>query len=627
MMEAQAKPAAQAQGASWLPGPALREALGLAGSVLTAYLLVATWVRGGDGSLPERIAQASARSLVDVVLFLLGAGVSYGVLAVLPVPSRARLWAFRAVAGAGALLLAAQLLFHRETGMFFSGDVAAYALSNIGELSKVLSGSASNLASLLIVALFAAAFALPLLLRDRAAWAGAMLPLLMVPLLVVVAQAGALNREGEGRVLAGHSAFVALLRPPYPEAAGGEIPAYAAPEVPPLPAAGSDAPNIVLVVLESTRAISVPPFDSGSGPRANMPHLQALAARSRVFTRAYTTTSHTSKALTGILCGIHPYPEMRIVESREGGIPAPCLPGLLGQAGYRTLFIQSATGKFENRPGLVANAGFEAGLYKEQIAEGYAGSGYFGLDEGAIPPQFTRWWSAHPRTPKFATILTSMTHHPYQELGKAAAADDAGQRQAYLNVLEYTDQVLQRIIDAIEASGEAGNTVLVVTGDHGESFGEHGPRQHDSVPFEEVTRVPLLVRDGRDRLPTGTDDALRQHLDLLPTLVGIAGGRVEGGPGRDLFDAAGHAQVVTSCWYAGACMATLTPTLKWVYAPSQRKLLAFDLAADPDEASDVSGRYSPAERQEVAMAMLRHQESIRRFFDGRAASGAAQATR
>ena len=627
MNEAWAGQNAGGKEVSWVPGTTLREALGLVGSLLSAYLVLAVVLRGGDGGLIERLKQASQHSLVDVVLVVLCAGLAYGLLAALPLPVRAKVWIFRGVMATLAIVLVAQLLFYRETGMFFSGQVARYALSNLGELSKVLSGASSNFASAAIVLFAGCAFMLPLRVRDRPGWAKVVVPLLMLPLLVVVSQADAINKDGAGRALASHSAFVALLQPPYPESAGGEIPVYVSPIVSPLPAAGADSPNIVLVVLESTRAMSVPPFDFGNGPRAKMPSLLALAGKSRIFTRAYTTTSHTSKALTGILCGIHPYPEMRIVESGEEGIPAACLPGLLGQAGYRTLFMQSATGKFENRPGLVANAGFETGLYKEQISGGYASSGYFGLDEAAIPPQFSRWWAAHPNAPKFATILTSMTHHPYQEVGMAAATDDQGQLDAYLNILRYTDQMLHQVIEAIEASGEADNTILVVTGDHGESFGEHGPRQHDSVPFEEVTRVPLLIWDGRGRLPAGTDAALRQHVDLLPTLIGLAGGRVQGGAGRDLFDPAGHLQVMTSCWYAGACLAKVTSGLKWIYAPAQRKLLAFDLTVDPDETTDVSGRYAPSERQEIAMEILRHQESVRRFYRQRDPAPPDQADR
>ena len=592
-----------------------REALGLLAALLSAYLLMLPLV-AGDAGAGERLALIGPRGVIDVILVLAVGALAYGVLGLLAGRwPRLRLWGFRLVALCMLAVLLAQLVFRKETGMYFSGQVALYALSNFAELSKVLTGSASNLSSAAMVLFAAAAIAVPILVRDRAAWLPVTLASAVLPALVLVSQLVALNQEGAGRRFAAESAMLALLQPPYPDAAGGAIPTYEAPHIASAPVAAAGNPDIILVLLESTRAISVPPFDSGTGPRAEMPVLRELARRSRVFQRAYTTTSHTSKALVGIHCGIHPYPEMRVVEAGDAGIPAPCLPGLLKDAGYRSLFMQSATQRFENRPGLVANIGFDTGLYKEQIADGHASSGYFGLDEAAIPPKFAQWWGAQGESPRFVTILTSMTHHPYQEVGKAAATGDEGQRQAYLNVLSYTDRMLGQVLEAVKASGRAGNTIVVVTGDHGESFGEHGPRQHDSVPFEEVTRVPLLVWDGRGTLPVGEDTALRQHVDLLPTLVGLVGGKATGGPGVDLFDPAGHAEVVTSCWYAGACMSKVTPQLKWIYAPAARKLLAFDLARDPDERDDVSGRYSPSQRQDIAMALLQHQESVRRLHD------------
>jgi len=582
---------------------------------LTSGYMLWSFIGRTSGSFGERMMLLASRVLIDVVLVAFVLGIVYAMAAMLVRSVRWRLILVRLSVATAYVVLLAQMLFHGETGMFFSGDVALYALSHMGELSSVLAGSAATPSSGLIVVLVIVVFVAPMLLRGRRFWAMVAVPLLLPALVVLISQLGVANMEGAGRRLAADSAFVALLQPPYPDVAGGSIPVYE-PPVAVHPADTSvDPPDIVLVVLESTRAISVPPFDSGRGPRADMPILRELAGRSRIFTRTYTTTSHTSKALVGMLCGVHPHPDMPIVEARPDGIPGACLPRLLVQGGYSTLFIQSATEKFENRPELVSNAGFQAGLYKEQIADGHASSGYFGLDEAAIPPRFAEWWNAQGEAPRFATLLTSMTHHPYQEVGKPAPADAAGQLQGYLNVLNYTDGMLGQVLDVIAASGRAGNTILIVTGDHGESFGEHGPRQHDSVPFEEVTRVPLLVWDGRGILPTGTDTELRQHVDLMPTVLRLAGGHIESGPGRDLFDVTGHPRVITSCWYAGACMSKVTPALKWIYAPASRQLLAFDLAVDPDELNDISGTYPLAVRQDVAMELLRHQESVRRFHD------------
>lgn len=66
--------------------------------------------------------------------------------------------------------------------------------------------------------------------------------------------------------------------------------------------------------------------------------------------------------------------------------------------------------------------------------------------------------------------------------------------------------------------GIADNTVLVLTSDHGEAFREHGYKYHGRGVFDELLRVPLLIRfPGPDR-PTGRVGALTQTVDLLPTI-------------------------------------------------------------------------------------------------------------
>jgi len=573
----------------------------------------------GEGGWMEYAAATLRHSLLD--LALIGGGVGVWAWLVATATGSFRFAVLRVTVALAYLLVTAQMLFRRETGTFFSWRVAKYAAANLVELWKVLLVSVQGVLFPLLFATGALFFLAPIFSRlwervPRPRWVLALMSVAFMALSFACSK----FRSGDV-VTEDESVFLALVRNPYPDSAAGGIPAYGAPSV-----VGDEygigRPNIIVIVLESTRADSVPLSNEAPDGRrvAPMPVLASWARRGVVFNNAYTTTSHTSKALVGIFCGIHPYPEMPIIESQPGRMPVTCLPRVLADAGYRTLFIQSATGEFEGRPGLIANLGFEGALYKEQIEEGYLPVGYFGLDEMAIPPKAGEWWSRHGGRPKFLAVLTSMTHHPYQQVGKPVPKEDA--HASYLEILSYTDGMLGRIEDVIRDSGEMDNTIVVVTSDHGESFGERGsgPKQHDAVPFDEVTRVPLLVWDGRGRLPAGEDDGLRQHVDLFPTLARLAGVRVEGGPGEDLFLSPGHSRVVTSCWYAGACLAGIEGRMKWIYFPAARRMKAFDLKLDRWEERDVSDKH-PVRGKEIAAALLRHRESVRRFYEAAGGSG------
>lgn len=91
--------------------------------------------------------------------------------------------------------------------------------------------------------------------------------------------------------------------------------------------------------------------------------------------------------------------------------------------------------------------------------------------------------------------------------------------QAYYASISFADAQVGRIIDALEESGAASNTVIVFTSDHGYHMGEHGHWLKTTL-FENAARVPLIVA-----VPGATNardtDALAEMVDLFPTLADL----------------------------------------------------------------------------------------------------------
>lgn len=92
----------------------------------------------------------------------------------------------------------------------------------------------------------------------------------------------------------------------------------------------------------------------------------------------------------------------------------------------------------------------------------------------------------------------------------------------YFNCIRDADRHLLTVLDALEASGEAGRTVVVFTSDHGEMAGAHGLRQKGPFMYQENTRVPLIVRHPDARHGAQTT-ALGSAVDLIPTLLALTG--------------------------------------------------------------------------------------------------------
>jgi membrane-anchored protein YejM (alkaline phosphatase superfamily) len=110
-------------------------------------------------------------------------------------------------------------------------------------------------------------------------------------------------------------------------------------------------------------------------------------------------------------------------------------------------------------------------------------------------------------------------------------------RKRYINAVHHLDSQLGRVLGHLERRGLLDDTLVVITGDHGEEFMEKGRWGHNSTFVDEQVRVPLVLWvPGRAPLRV---DARTSHADLLPTLMpllGVANPPADYAIGRSLFD-------------------------------------------------------------------------------------------
>jgi len=95
-------------------------------------------------------------------------------------------------------------------------------------------------------------------------------------------------------------------------------------------------------------------------------------------------------------------------------------------------------------------------------------------------------------------------------------------RRRYDGEIAYLDDLLGSFFDFLEAEGLFDDTLIIVTADHGEHFGEHGLAYHQFSLFEELINVPMVVKWPGDR-STATDESLTSLVDLAPTALEVAG--------------------------------------------------------------------------------------------------------
>ena len=384
------------------------------------------------------------------------------------------------------------------------------------------------------------------------------------------------------------------------------------------PTTETEKKNIVLIHLESVRSRSTTPYNEDLD---TTPYLDALSKKSLIAERAYTIVPHTSKAITAINCGIDPHLVREITEAEPGGIPARCLPELLKEQGYDSVWFSSATEDFEDRRNLVENFGYDDFYPVETMdTKGFQRSNYFGYEDDIMLQPSRDWLEQHKDKPFLATYLGVTGHHDYQPVDRYGLKhySDSPSLDHYQNQVRYLDFFVKNVIDQYKELGLYDDTIFVIYGDHGEGFGEHELFQHDDTIYQEGLKVPFIIHepgrfeDGK-RVQTLTD-----QLDVLPTLFDLLGYKVTGGhyPGISLLSPPEEERTLFfSCFDEYRCLASIHGTEKYIYFFGNQPEEVYDLASDPLETHNIADEQSKAELKHKRQQVLDWYSKVNAMYE------------
>jgi lipoteichoic acid synthase len=382
--------------------------------------------------------------------------------------------------------------------------------------------------------------------------------------------------------------------------------------------AHTEKKNVVFIHLESTRARSTTPYNEDID---TTPYLEGFSKESLMAERAYTIVPHTSKAITAVNCGIDPHLVRDITETEPGGIPARCLPELLGEQGYNSVWFSSATEHFEDRRKLVKNFGYDDFLPVETMdKEGFQKSSYFGYEDDIMLQPSKDWLEAHDDKPFVATYLGITGHHDYRPVARYGFehySDDPA-LDHYQNEVRYLDFFVKNVINQYKELGLYDNTIFVIYGDHGEGFGEHDLYQHDNTIYQEGLKVPLIIRDpGRFRDGKRVE-TLTDQLDILPTLADLLGYKITGGqyPGRSLLAPPNNDRTLFfSCFDDYKCLASIKGDEKYIYFFGNQPEEVYDLSEDPYEQHNIADELSKKELENKRSQVLAWYSKVNAMYE------------
>jgi hypothetical protein len=343
-----------------------------------------------------------------------------------------------------------------------------------------------------------------------------------------------------------------------------------------------ESPLVLFLTVDAMRA------DVLSEPRS-LRELRAFAAlkkRSAYFSAARAPASSTRPSMAATFTGR--YANQLRWSKREGSTflvdPGPRLAELLSAAGVATVSLP-----------LLQRIGSESGVgrgFQREIRKDFAAKE---LVDHII--ELTNRLEG----PTFLYAHFGEPHAPYQ--------GDGTPRQRYLQEVTRVDRQLRRLLRHLDQSGLSARTLLVISADHGEAFGEHGVGNHATIVYEEVARIPLLVR-GPGVVARELDVPV-SLLDVTPTILDVFGLPAPGAfMGQSLAPLLAGQNVelerpIAIC-SAGSLDALYVPgsSKKVIFDGARRTIEVYDLARDAQERRNLVDTSEPQVEQAIEIAKL-----------------------
>jgi len=336
--------------------------------------------------------------------------------------------------------------------------------------------------------------------------------------------------------------------------------------------------NVLMIVMESVGSRSLELYGA---QYHNTPQLIRLAAHSAVFDRIYVSQPYTSAAVLALFCSLYPNHGWIPLVRSTPNLNVPGLADVLRQHGYRTAFMHFGDLSFDNHAAFLRNHGFEQLFAKPEDQ--------WSPTDSELLSNATSWIRDHSKDPFLLVLWTQDTHHPYfSNETRTFDLHDASHNR-YLNAISSTDQLIGRLTDVLSEMKLSDDTLVVITGDHGEAFGEHGQVLHNFTVYDEEVRIPLLLINKnifQRELPVST---LGRQIDIAPTILAILG--YEDPPawqGRDLL--ADNTSVERAYLFSSNGdfrFGLVDGNFKYIYNADSSIPEFYDLATDSSEAHDL----------------------------------------
>lgn len=281
-------------------------------------------------------------------------------------------------------------------------------------------------------------------------------------------------------------------------------------------------PNVLIIAVESLRADMLSP--------EVMPFTTEFSRSARRFTNHASGGSASRYGTFTLVYGLHGSYFAPVYAERA----SPVLVDELKELGYELRIYGTASMSF---PELRSTAWVHTGASVEDALEPAPGESR----DAELVRRFNHWITTRPRErPFFAFAFLDAPHFSYrvvaqrapfkpyaESLDRAVLSSRTASKlrpllfNRYRNAVFDVDHSLREMIGALAESGQLENTLVVITGDHGEEFFEHGFWGHTANFTPTQVMVPMLLRG--PGVDPGVETRPTSHVDVAPTILEMLG--------------------------------------------------------------------------------------------------------
>ncbi|MCX7011294.1 MAG: sulfatase, partial [Candidatus Sumerlaeota bacterium] len=332
------------------------------------------------------------------------------------------------------------------------------------------------------------------------------------------------------------------------------------PAPPPAPPELAGRANVLLIVVDTLRADHTNPYGCTA---LQTPVLNALAADGVVFEQAVAQASWTRPSIATILTGLYPSTHGAASKADRLGAKAPTLPQTLRDAGFFTVGLVNnfnISGYFGFNKGFThyrylkptfhlfaSDSCSRLAIYdilravREKVLQRLRGKDYVDVMDFYWPAEKVvdvadDWLDRFKDTPFFYFVHFMDPHDPYMlhplslrkgfarlGWGSLTSQDRDPLHDAYLGEIQYVDGEIGRLVAHLKEQGLYDNMAIILTGDHGEEFLDHGGWWHGRTLYEEMIHVPLIVKLPGNALAGTRVPYQVRHIDIAPTICRLMG--------------------------------------------------------------------------------------------------------